>query len=100
VKPGDRIVMRAKTKRIAPAARRGEIVEVLDPGQPRLLVRWDDGRTTVIAPLGDSVVVEPAGKAGRSRSSQPKWPPAPKRQAAATRKASGAAKRPATRKKT
>ncbi len=58
---GDRIVMRAKTKRIAPAARRGTIVEVLDPDQPRYRVRWDDGRETVIAPLGDSVRIEPAG---------------------------------------
>ncbi len=53
--------MRAKTKRIAPAARRGTIVEVLDPSQPRFRVRWDDGRETVIAPLGDSVRIEPAG---------------------------------------
>jgi hypothetical protein len=61
-KPGDRVVMSAKTKRIAPAARRGTIEEVLDPVQPRFLVRWDDGRTTVIAPLGDSIRVEPARK--------------------------------------
>lgn len=61
--------MRAKTKRIAPAARRGTILEVLDPNQPRYLVRWDDGRTTLIAPLGDSVSVMPAeGKAAGSRS--------------------------------
>jgi hypothetical protein len=68
VQPGDRIVMRAKTKRIAPAARRGTIVEVLDPDQPRLTVRWDDGRTTVIAPLGDSIRVEPAKRSGRARA--------------------------------
>ncbi len=60
MKAGDRIVMRAKTKRIAPAARRGTIVTVLNPDQPRLEVRWDDGRTTVIAPLGDSIRIEPA----------------------------------------
>jgi hypothetical protein len=65
-KPGDRLVMRAKTKRIAPAARRGTIEEVLDPDQPRYRVRWDDGRSTVIAPLGDSVSIVPA-KQGRAR---------------------------------
>ena len=59
-RPGDRIVMRAKTKRIAPAARQGTIEQVLDPSQPRYVVRWDDGRTTVITPLGDSVRIEPA----------------------------------------
>jgi hypothetical protein len=65
VNAGDRIVMRAKTKRIAPAARSGTIVSVLDPEQPRLEVRWDDGRTTVIAPLLDSVRIEPARKRRR-----------------------------------
>ena len=58
---GDRIVMRAKTKRLAPSRRAGTIVEVLDPDQPRYRVRWDDGRETVIAPLGESVRIEPAG---------------------------------------
>ena len=61
---GDRIVMRAKTKRLAPSRRAGTIVEVLDPEQPRYLVRWDDGRETVIAPLGESVRIEPAASAG------------------------------------
>jgi hypothetical protein len=35
VKPGYRIVMRAKTKRLAPAARQGEIVDVLSEDPPR-----------------------------------------------------------------
>jgi Domain of unknown function (DUF1918) len=61
-KPGDRLVLRAKTKRLAPATRRGEIIEVLDPVQPRYLVRWDDGRETVIAPLGDAITIEPTKK--------------------------------------
>jgi len=56
--------MRAKKKRLAPARRRGTIVEVLDPGQPRLRVRWDDGSETVIAPLGDSIRIEPAAGRG------------------------------------
>jgi hypothetical protein len=58
VKVGDTIVMRAKTKRLAPAARTGVVEEVLDAVQPRLLVRWSDGRSTVIAPLPDAYRVE------------------------------------------
>ena len=61
---GDRIVMRAKTKRLAPSRRVGTILEVLDPEQPRYLVRWDDGRETVIAPLGESVRIESTERAG------------------------------------
>ena len=56
--------MRAKTKRLAPSRRAGTIVEVLDPDQPRYRVRWDDGHETVIAPLGESVRIEPASSAG------------------------------------
>lgn len=58
-KPGDRIVMRAKTKRLAPAARQGEIVEVLSEDPARYTVRWGDGRTTTITPLPDSIRIEP-----------------------------------------
>jgi hypothetical protein len=65
-KPGDRIVMRAKTKRLAPAARSGEIVEVLNEDPPRYLVRWGDGRQTMIAPLPDSVRIEPARRRRRA----------------------------------
>jgi len=53
--------MQAKTKRLAPARRRGTIVEVLAPDQPRFRVRWGDCSETVIVPLGDSVRIEPAG---------------------------------------
>ncbi len=65
-KPGDRIVMRAKTKRLAPAARQGEIVDVLSDDPARYVVRWGDGRTTTIAPLPDSVRIEPGRKARRA----------------------------------
>lgn len=60
--------MRAKTKRIAPARRQGTILEVLDPGKRRFRVRWDDGSETVIAPLGDSVRIEPAESSPRGVS--------------------------------
>jgi hypothetical protein len=66
VKPGDRIVMRAKTKRLAPSARQGEILEVLSEDPGRYVVRWGDGRTTTISPLPDSIRIEPA-KASRKR---------------------------------
>jgi hypothetical protein len=74
VKVGDTLVMRAKTKRLAPNQRSGVIEEILNPEQPRLLVRWGDGRSTVIAPLAGSFRIEakpparkkPAAKAKRS----------------------------------
>ena len=74
VKPGDRIVMRAKTKRLAPAARQGEIVHVLSEDPPRYTVRWDDGRTTMIAPLADSITIEPKKKAARTGKAKAKKP--------------------------
>jgi hypothetical protein len=61
-KAGDRIVVTAKTKRLAPRQRGGVIEDVLDPDQPRYLVRWDDGRTSVITPLAGTVTVERARK--------------------------------------
>lgn len=64
-KPGDRIVVRAKTKRLAPSAREGEIVEVLSADPARYVVRWGDGRTTTIAPLPDSVRIEPDRAKGK-----------------------------------
>ena len=62
---GDRIQVQAKTKRLALSARLGTVEEVLDPDQPRYVVRWDNGRTTVIAPLPDTLVVIPKGKAAK-----------------------------------
>lgn len=50
--------MRTKTKRVAPSARTGVIAEVLSEAQPRFLVRWDDGRTTVVAPLPDAYSIQ------------------------------------------
>jgi Domain of unknown function (DUF1918) len=67
MKRGDTLIMRAKTKRLAPSARSGVIEEVLDEGQPRLVVRWGDGRTTVIAPLAGSYRVEPAKRTTRAK---------------------------------
>jgi hypothetical protein len=60
-KPGDRVILTAKTKRVRPAQRAGVIEDVLDAGsRPRYSVRWDDGRTTVIAPVPGTVQIEAA----------------------------------------
>ena len=64
---GDQIQLRAKTKRLAPAARVGTIEEVLDPDQPRYLVRWDDGRTSIVAPLADAFFITPREKAAKAK---------------------------------
>ena len=64
--------MRAKTKRLAPAARQGEIVQVLNDDPARYVVRWDDGRVTTIAPLPDSVRIEPAKPARKPRTKKTK----------------------------
>lgn len=59
MKVGDTLVLRAKTKRLPPNQRSGVIEEILDADQPRLLVRWGDGRATVIAPLPGSFRIDP-----------------------------------------
>jgi hypothetical protein len=61
-KAGDRLVMLTKIKRVAARQRAGVIEAVLDERQPRYSVRWDDGRTTVIAPVPGSVEIRPAAK--------------------------------------
>lgn len=75
-KVGDTIVMRVKTRRVAPAGRQGTIEEVLGPG--RFLVRWGDGRATTVAPLPDACEIVPAGKAVVKAKKSATWPPAPK----------------------
>ena len=75
MKVGDKLVMRAKTKRLSPGARAGVIEEVLDETQPRLAVRWNDGRLTVIAPTPGSYRIEPA----RAKRTTAKKPPPAKR---------------------
>lgn len=66
--------MTADTRRIVVARhaaggkeRRGEVVRVLgEPGSPRYLVRWEDGRESIVYP-GTEGLVRPK----RARSSQP-----------------------------
>ena len=90
-KVGDTLRMTAKTKRLAPNQRVGVIEEILDATQPRYLVRWGDGRATVIAPLPGSYRVEPTKPARRSAA----WPK-PAAKAPVARKP--AAKKPAPKK--
>ena len=77
---GDRITMRAKAKSVTPGSRSGVIEQVLDERQPRYLVRWDDGRSTVIVPLGDTVTIEPAKTKRAAAKAAPKKA-APKKKA-------------------
>lgn len=66
-KKGDRLVMTVKSKRVAPNQRAGTIEEVLAEGdRARYSVRWDDGRSTVIAPNPGSFRIESASKAKKT----------------------------------
>lgn len=39
------------------SGRLGEVVEVIgDPDRPRLRVRWEDGRETILSPSSDAVI--------------------------------------------
>jgi hypothetical protein len=59
--------MTVKSKRVAPNQRSGTIEQVLAEGdRARFAVRWDDGRSTVIAPNPGSFRVESATKAKRA----------------------------------
>ena len=73
---GDRIVMRVKTKQLAPSARSGVIERVFSETQPRYLVRWDDGRTTVIAPVPGTISVQ-RGRAKTTAKKKKEETPAP-----------------------
>jgi hypothetical protein len=78
---GDTIVLVTKTKRVAPNERSGVIEDVLDPEQPRFVVRWDDRRTTVVAPLPGSYRVEkPGRKAKKAEKAESYKPVTPTRQ--------------------
>jgi hypothetical protein len=57
---GDRIVVEAE--KVAQASRAGTVEEVLQEDPPRLRVRWDDGRTTVLAPAAGAGKILPRRK--------------------------------------
>jgi hypothetical protein len=78
-KVGDHIVVVGKTKRMAPRERAGVIEEIIDPHQPRFLVRWDDRRTTVVAPIPGSYTIEKPKKGKKAEKEAPYKPVAPTR---------------------
>lgn len=57
---GDRIVV--ESEKVAQAPRSGVVEEVLQEDPPRLRVRWDDGRTTVLAPAAGAGKILPKRK--------------------------------------
>jgi hypothetical protein len=56
---GDTIVV--ESERVGQPERRGVIEEVLQEQPPRFRVRWQDGRTTIVAPSAGAARIE-AGK--------------------------------------
>jgi hypothetical protein len=45
---GDRIVV--ESEKVGQQSRAGVVEQVLQEDPPRVLVRWDDGRTTILSP--------------------------------------------------
>jgi hypothetical protein len=62
---GDRIVV--ESERVTQPGRAGVIEEVLQEEPPRYLVRWEDGRTSSIAPSAGAATIEQ--KSQRAKSS-------------------------------
>lgn len=58
---GDRIVV--ESEKLTQPPRSGVIEEVLQAEPPRYRVRWDDGRTTVIAPSPGTIRIEKPAEA-------------------------------------
>jgi Domain of unknown function (DUF1918) len=54
---GDRIVVEAE--KVGQSARSGVVEEVLNAEQPRLLVHWDDGHTSIVTPAAGAARIEP-----------------------------------------
>jgi hypothetical protein len=94
-KSGDRISMLGKIKRANPNERAGVIEDVLSEDPPRYVIRWDSGRSTVLAPLPGAIRVEPAKKKPASRAAKP----AAKSSAKPAAKSSAAAKSTAAKRK-
>jgi hypothetical protein len=63
---GDRIVFDGA--KLTQPARAGVIEEILGDSPARYLVRWDDGRTTIVTPSAGSGRIEPKKRrAARTR---------------------------------
>jgi hypothetical protein len=57
---GSRIVVEAE--KVDRVARAGVIEEILGKQPPRFRVRWDDGRTSIIAPAAGAAKIERRGR--------------------------------------
>jgi hypothetical protein len=62
-KPGDRIVVEAE--KATQSGRGGVIEQVVQEDPPRYQVRWDDGRTSIVAPSDGAARIEPRRKKSR-----------------------------------
>jgi hypothetical protein len=92
-KSGDRILMLGKNKRANPNERAGVVEDVLSDDPPRYVIRWDSGRSTVLAPLPGAIRVEPAKKKPAAKTASRASKPAAKASAKPAAKSSTAAKR-------
>jgi hypothetical protein len=63
---GDRIVVEAE--KVAQASRAGVVEEVLQEDPLRLRIRWDDGRTTVLAPSAGAASITPRKAPRKARA--------------------------------
>jgi uncharacterized protein DUF1918 len=61
---GDRIVV--ESERVTQPGRAGVIEEVLQEEPPRYLVRWDDGRTSTLAPTAGAATIEQKSQRARA----------------------------------
>jgi len=59
---GDRIVV--ESERADQSSRAGVIEEVLRDEPPRVLVRWEDGHTSILAPAAGAATITPGTTAG------------------------------------
>jgi len=57
---GNRIVVEAE--KVGKEPRTGVVEAVLTPDTPRLLVRWDDGHTSVFTPAAGAAKIEDVGR--------------------------------------
>jgi hypothetical protein len=61
---GDLIVV--ESERVAQAARKGVIEEVLQQQPARFRVRWEDSHTSIFAPSAGAAKIEAPKKAGKA----------------------------------
>jgi Domain of unknown function (DUF1918) len=65
-KIGDTVVI--ESEKVAQPARTGTIEEVLKDDPPRFRIRWNDGRTTILAPTAGAAKIQIKPKARKGRS--------------------------------